>query len=122
MSGFPRGCCDDTADLFAHYLYQKYGIVSLRVDGSYHDGDPEHNCGHSWQEVEGLIIDLTGDQFKYDPVFLNYDQEVYIGSLDKFHALFEVEYREPSYGIESLGSDCWNRMRRLYNIIVEYIE
>lgn len=36
MSEFPRGCCDDTADLFSHYLYHEYGTVSIRIDGSYH--------------------------------------------------------------------------------------
>lgn len=124
MSEFPRGCCDDTADLFSHYLYHEYGTVSIRIDGSYHDGNPENSCGHSWQEVDGLIVDLTGSQgqFKYDPLFLNYDKDVYVGSTDDFHALFRVERGEPCRGIEDLSSDCWNRMYGLYETIMRYLE
>ena len=120
MSRFPRGCCDDTADLFAHYLYHKYRIISTRVDGSHYDGNPGNNCSHSWQEIDGLVIDLTGSQFKCDPVFLSYDKDVYVGPMDAFHRLFEVERQEPSRGIEDLGG-CWDRMRGLYETIIRYL-
>ena len=122
MIHFPRGCCDDTADLFAHHLYHKYGALSSIIDASYHDGDPNNNCGHSWQEINGIIIDLTGSQFKYNPVFLKYDKEVYVGSLDAFHKLFEVFSVKQSKGIEDLSCDCWERMFNLYETIISFIE
>lgn len=121
MSGFPRGCCDDAADLFAHYLYHKYRIVSIRIDGAHHDGNPENNCGHSWQEIEGLIVDLTGSQFYYNSTLLNYDIDVYVGQMDEFHSLFEVERSFPSRGIEELSEGCWCRMYGLYEIIIRYL-
>ena len=37
MNEFPNDCCDDTADLFTHYLYQKFKIDSIRIDGRYYD-------------------------------------------------------------------------------------
>ena len=64
MNGFPHDCCDDTADLFTHYLYQKFKIDSIRIDGRYYDNRLKCTCGHSWQETEGWLIDLTGDQFQ----------------------------------------------------------
>ena len=121
MSRFPRGCCDDTADLFAHYLFRVFGVTTIRVDGAYYDGNPENNCSHSWQELDGIIIDLTGDQFEYNPVFLNYSESVYVGPIDDFHKLFEVERRVQSCGIESLASASWNRMYQLYNTIMQYL-
>lgn len=121
MSQFPRGCCDDTADLFAHYLYHKYKIVSVRIDGSHHDGTPENNCSHSWQEVDGLVVDLTGGQFNCNPTFLSYDVDVYVGQMDEFHRMFEIERSFPSIGIESLGEGCWYRMYSLYEIIIRYL-
>lgn len=30
MNNFPYDCCDDTADLFTHYLYHEFGIDSYR--------------------------------------------------------------------------------------------
>ena len=120
MNSFPVGCCDDSADLFSHYLYQKYRIISTRVDGSYHDGNPEHNCNHSWQEVDGLVIDLTGSQFKYNPIFLYYDKDVYVGTKEKFHNMFKVERSEPCKGIKDLGQRSWDRMFDLYSRILKY--
>lgn len=121
MSRFPHGCCDDTADLFAHYLFCEYGLVSNRVNGVYYDGNPENSCSHSWLELDGMVIDLTGSQFKYDPVFLNYDYDVYVGRMDKFHELFEIEYKQQSRGIKGLGDSCQNRMYVLYETIVQYL-
>ena len=110
MSGFPRGCCDDATDLFAHYLWKTYEIQSVRVDGSYYDDNPENNIWHTWLEVEGVIIDLTADQF---PEYKN----IYIGKQDKFHAMFEVE-RQEYIGYMSLGDGCWDRMNMCYEAIM----
>jgi len=122
MNEFPRGCCDDIADLFTHYLYHKYGVDSIRVDGDYYDGNFDNNCSHSWQEVGKSIVDITGDQFKYDPVFLNYDKSVYVGPMDDFHSLFDIKRAEYSCGIENLNIDSWDRMYELYNTILSYME
>lgn len=122
MSRFPNGCCDDTADLFAHFLYHKYGIVSTRIDGTHYDDNPDNNCSHSWQEIDGLIIDLTGSQFRYDTVYINYDKDVYIGPMDAFHKLFEKTNIKQYKGIEDLNSDCWDRMFKLYDTIICFLE
>lgn len=122
MISFPKGCCDDTVDLFAHYLYLYFGIISERIDGTYYDLDPWNNCSHSWLEINGWVVDLTGDQFKNDSTFLRYDKEVYVGEIDAFHSLFE-EYRRVEFcGIEDLSENCWERMYSLYNIILKYLE
>lgn len=124
MSLFPRGCCDDTADLFSHYLYREYHIISERIDGTHYDENPENISSHSWQEVNGLVVDLTGSQpqFKYNSTYLNYNVDVYVGPKDKFHKLFEERRREPCKGIEDLGTGCQNRMYHLYTIIKLYIK
>lgn len=124
MYRFPNGCCDDAADLFAHYLYVEYNIVSIRVDGSYDDvNDFENNCNHSWLEIGDTIVDLTGSQdiFKYNPLFLCYSEDVYVGPMDDFHKLFRIYRRKKSYGIDSLGKHSHNRMYKLYNTIMNYM-
>ena len=122
MSNFPIGCCDDTADLFAHFLYHEHGTISIRVDASYHDGNPENNSSHSWQEIAGTVIDLTGSQpqFRYNPSFLNYDRDIYVGPMDDFHSMFKINREFRSCGIESLGQACHERMYRLYGIIMSH--
>ena len=85
MNNFPHDCCDDTADLFTHYLYHEFGIDSIRVDGEYYDNRLKCTCGHSWQETDGWIVDLTGDQFENDPSVQIKARAVYVGKLDDFH-------------------------------------
>ena len=119
MSRFPNGCCDDTVDLFSHHLYHKYGIISTRVDGVYHNENQENSYWHSWQEIGGIVIDLTGSQFKYESALLNYSIEPYVGPVDSFHGMFEVK-KSQSRGIEELGYDCQERMYGLYQIVNRY--
>ena len=46
---------------------------------------------HAWLETsEGLIIDITVDQYKYMEDFKHdYKNPVYIGEYDRFHECFE---------------------------------
>ncbi len=120
MNNFPHDCCDDTADLFTHYLFQKYKIDSIRIDGEYHDRK-YGLCAHSWQETNGLLIDLTGDQFETDPSIPIKANAVYVGEMDAFHRQFKIFRQEHSCGIECLGDGCWKRMFSLYDSIMKYI-
>ena len=122
MNNFPYDCCDDTADLFTHYLYHEFGIDSIRVDGEYYDSYRRYICGHSWQQIKDWIVDLTGDQFKDDPSVPIKTVSVYVGKMDDFHRQFEIKRQEHSCGIECLGDGCWYRMYDLYDTIIRYLE
>lgn len=88
---FPRGCCDDACDLLGQYL-SEYGIRTRQFQGTYRDGSFEDITGHAWLLLEDdTIIDITGDQFKDDPVFLNFNEDVYIGPEIAFHRLFDQD-------------------------------
>ena len=121
---FPRACCGDTSDLLAQYLLDN-GIKTYYVCGNYYFDDVTMNAqSHAWLwTADKTIIDITGDQFKYDSTFLNYDIPVYVGREDKFHKLYEVRamnVRE-CLGISELGSMCQPRLRFLYQIIRRHI-
>lgn len=120
MNKFPYDCCDDTADLFTHYLFQEFGIDSIRVDSEYYDLRLQCKCGHSWQVTEGWLIDLTGDQFDNDPSIKTKIAPVYVGKEGVFHKQFSVTDTFHSRGIECLGSGCWDRMFGLYTAIMKY--
>ena len=94
MNNFPHDCCDDTADLFTHYLYHEFGIDSIRVDGEYYDSALKCTCGHSWQETDGWLVDLTGDQFENDPSIPIKASPVYVGKMDAFHSQFKTKRRK----------------------------
>lgn len=122
MNEFPNDCCDDTADLFTHYLFHKFGIDSIRVDGSFYDDALEITRGHSWQEIDGWVIDLTGDQFDKVPAVLIKGPAVYVGRKGRFQQQFDIKRTVNSCGIECLGDDCKDRMYWLYNTIMKYLE
>ena len=122
MNRFPDDCCDDTADLFTHYLFHQFGIDSIRVDSSFYDDVLEITRGHSWQEIDDWVIDLTGDQFNKVPTVLIKGPAVYVGKKGRFHKQFKIERKEYSCGIECLGDDCIDRMYWLYNTIMKYLE
>lgn len=120
---FPRGCCGDTSDLLAQFLLEN-GIRTYYVCGTYIDGSFENRQSHAWLLTDNhTIIDITGDQFKDDPNFLNYDKSVFVGVGDDFHRLFEVEDRaiRENIGLYALGSMCQLRLNELYRKIIKYI-
>ncbi|MBD7912232.1 MULTISPECIES: hypothetical protein [Clostridium] len=123
FSKFPSGCCDDTSDLLAEFLLRN-GIRTYCVCGTYRDGSFENHQSHAWLLYDNhIIIDITGDQFKYNSNFLNYDKSVYIEVEDDFHRLFEVEDRDirKSVGLDALGSGSQPRLKELYRKIIKYI-
>jgi len=114
---FPRGCCGDASDLLAQFLLEN-DIKTYYVGGTYKD------WFHAWLITSNeIIIDITGDQFKYDPDFLKYDKPVYIGGKDAFHKLFIVEDRNvyENFGLKSLGDMCLPRLIELYEKITKFI-
>lgn len=120
---FPHGCCGDASDLLAQYLLDN-GIITYYVYGVYSNGITDSMQSHAWLITEGhTIIDITGDQFKDDPEFMKYSEEVYIGSVDKFHHLFEVDEGDihKNCGINALGDMCHARLNELYNTIMRYM-
>lgn len=120
---FPRGCCGDASDLLAHFLLEN-GIRTYYVCGTYRDGLFENSQSHAWLLTDNqTIIDITGDQFRDNPNFLNYDKSIYVGAEDDFHRLFKVEDRDirENIGLDALGSMCQPRLNGLYRKIIKYI-
>lgn len=69
FKNFPCGCCGDTSDLLAQFLLEN-GIRTYYVCGTYRGGSFEGYQSHAWLLTDNnTIIDITGDQFKYNPDF-----------------------------------------------------
>lgn len=123
FSRFPRGCCGDATDLLGEFLLE-YGIESYYVCGSrYFEDIEEGPQSHAWLDVDGLIVDITGDQFSDRFSYYNYDKKVYVGTGDDFHDLFEVEERDVHIfpGLKGYSGSCMPRVFELYRKIKKYI-
>ncbi|MDF4205196.1 hypothetical protein P2W50_01130 [Pseudomonas protegens] len=91
MQQFPSRCCGVISELVGHYL-NALGIHAELVCGS----------GHAWLECEGVVIDITGDQFEGRPA-------VFVGAKDDWYQSLGESSRRiatrlkngPHYGDES---------------------
>lgn len=60
FSKFPDDCCDMTCDLLGQYLLES-GIETYQINGA---NKYDSNWHHVWLvTTEGVIVDITGDQF-----------------------------------------------------------
>jgi hypothetical protein len=69
---FPRGCCSDTAILLGEYL-----CGQGQGDWDYAGGEREPDLhSHAWLEQDGLIVDITADQFEdiHEPIIVTRDR------------------------------------------------
>ncbi len=120
---FPVRQCGHTSDILAQYLIDN-GISSVTyVNGTYYGDDIDNRQSHTWLLVDGWVIDITGDQFKYHKELLNYDIPIYIGPMTEFYRLFEIN---PGGMHEHFGLDYqWSNYHKLktwYEIILQYLE
>ncbi|RMM79824.1 hypothetical protein ALQ71_00046 [Pseudomonas coronafaciens pv. striafaciens] len=80
IQDFPRGCCGIVSELMGDYL-NTLGIGDFHYVCSAKDG-----ASHAWLELDGLIIDITGDQFPDRP-------QVYVGEPDDWYNEWEEDTR-----------------------------
>lgn len=121
FSQFPHACCGDASDLLAQFLLENK-IKSMYICGNRYFDDPEEGTqSHAWLLVDGLIVDITGDQFINNSLYYNYSIPVYVGTEDVFHSLFEEQDVHEFYGIENYGHICQPRLFDLYRKIKKFI-
>lgn len=58
---FPKNCCQGASCFFALILQDTCPDKTIMVVHGTDEDEPEH---HFWVEVEGLVYDLTADQFE----------------------------------------------------------
>ena len=118
MDRFPNGCCGDATIFLSEYLME-HGYKATYYCGVPVFEEEERNPqSHAWVVLEdGQIADITGDQFKDNADFLNYDKPVYVGEMDDFHKLFPVKQVEHIGGIACYDEHSRGILRVQYNRI-----
>ena len=90
FESFPSCACGDSSDLLGEWLTE-FGVSGL-----------EYVCGelqgHAWLELDGLIIDITVDQFE------SRTEKVYISEDRSFHNQFKELFRRPHYLDDAIKS------------------
>lgn len=70
INNFPRGACGHCAELSARHLHDRFGIVADYVSYNLNRGYGTLEDGHAWLEYNGLLIDISGDQFGWPAVIV----------------------------------------------------
>lgn len=88
LNRFPAGCCGITSELLGEYL-NSLDIGTYDYICGEHDG-----ASQSWLECEGVIVDITSDQFDGRP-------PIYIGAPDDWYDKWEESSRPGFLGMHS---------------------
>lgn len=75
---FPRGACGHAAELLGRYLRDELGVTAEYVLRDFYNDDGSWRGGHAWLEYDGLIIDITGDQFGWESVIVQRESAVHM--------------------------------------------
>ena len=124
FTNFPRGCCGITSELLAKFLYDNgYRKRITYVSATFYDLEKE-NPTHAWLFIEeNIVLDITGDQFKWYPEPLRFEEPVYVGSYNQFYNAFEEQLREEcgNCRIDNVKYHSFMSRQELYDVICEYI-
>jgi hypothetical protein len=82
MEHFPAGCCGVVSEMLGDYLRTHHGLDVEYVWGDNDWGD------HAWLECEGVVIDITSDQFQNRP-------PVFFAAKDSWYTSWEEALRVP---------------------------
>ena len=124
---FPTGQCGYTTEFLAKYL-SSIGYTNMIYEtGVYYWDDWEQNPDHepnqhTWLLVDGLVIDITGDQFRYYDEPIKNCTPVYVGPKTPYYDLFEVHpcgrFQTNGYNPNSpMGKD----LDTWYQVIMDYL-
>ncbi|MBK5417719.1 hypothetical protein JFV26_27255 [Pseudomonas sp. TH31] len=80
IEGFPSGCCGIISELMGDHLN------SLEIGEFYYVSSMLDGASHAWLEVDGLVVDITADQFPGRP-------GVYVDRPDDWYHSWEPDTR-----------------------------
>lgn len=88
FSSFPRGACGDTSLILGAYLADNGFHDFVYVIGERGSQDAGTWSAHAWLEADGLVADITADQFQDAP------SKVIVAAPSRWHQCFLVEGRQ----------------------------
>ena len=77
---FPRGACGHCSELLGCYLHEVYAVEAEYVACDLYTDDDKWMSSHAWVEWNGLIIDISGDQFGWPPVIVSRTSPFHVGA------------------------------------------
>lgn len=111
INDYPRGACGHCAELLAFYLNRRFGVVPDYVCRVFYGDDGERVTSHAWLELNGLTLDISGDQFGWAGVIVTRDAPLHGRGQD------EERYRwrfDPTWWAQQCGG-IWRGFRGIHH-------
>lgn len=102
LMDFPNGRCGVISTVLGHYLNVRYG---LQIEQVWADRDGKL---HSWLEIFGLAIDITGDQFEGRPPVFYGERDQWFTSWEEdrdLRGIAILDVHQPTYAAEFEAQD-----------------
>jgi hypothetical protein len=105
LKDFPVGACGVTSELLGAYLLE-CGFEGLQIAS----GNDRSGQSHSWLELRGIIIDITGNQFKTNKhkVLITQDRQYHShfhgsdGEYPDFDDVYELSYGQGFLDLQAI--------------------
>ena len=89
LTQFPAGCCKHASLLLARYFGEMQRMKPELIANGRRINEEGHRESHAWLELDGIVIDITADQFGKDI------DKVIVTPCSAFHDGFEDQSRFP---------------------------
>src|SRR3546814_2907500 len=105
MDHFPRGACCHCSELLALFLLERFGITADYVCREFYSDSGDRETSHAWLEWNGLIIDISGDQFEWPAVIVTRDRGRYdLGVGEQRHPFRSEEHTSELQSLMRISS------------------
>lgn len=114
FSSFPRGACGDASLILGAYLADNGFPEFVYVTGERGSHDAGTWSSHAWLEADGLVADITADQFQDAP------SNVVVAAPSLWHQCFKVVERQPA-DFRSWSGSGTVHLHTLYSQLKEHL-
>jgi hypothetical protein len=113
LRNYPRGSCGDATPLLGTYLIEQGMEPFMYVSGERGDKDDGTWTSHAWLEGDGVIVDITADQFP------EISERVVVTTFSPWHGTFEQNKEHIADYRFYAGQAAGTMLENCYRVIIE---
>ena len=115
---FPEACCGDSVLILGAFLKEQGFGTFFRVGGKrgVRNVSMDNWCSHAWAKKDGVIVDITSDQFS------DFPGKFVIEGVSAFHDTFNQEGEVQPASFLGYDENTRNRFDRVYQLIMNRYE
>jgi hypothetical protein len=113
MKDFPRGACSEMTEMMGIFLRERYNLDPIVLVSAQIEEGERWSGTHRWLEYDGLIIDITADQF------FDHNEPVIVARESTFHSRYANKVHRHRFTMSRFDLLSW--MHRLYQLVTSRV-